>query len=236
MKHHLHGVDASDHAYGSGGFGEWIEDAFGLPAYRYTCDQRRDPKAVTPVNPIWRSPTDHSHQVGNDRLVAVASNYGYVQVRQDEGSPKYPGQTFFDEKIFQGDISGTPFGSGRNWKDFLVMNMHPHAWSIYAIPKLLGVKFTPEGVELSPSLPKEAYRFESPLLGLEKMAGGYTGWYAPRRAGKWQITLRLPDGEWAQYTHLEVNGEEQPLSRLVDGAFVWTGESTPGQPLRWSIK
>jgi hypothetical protein len=27
--------------------------------------------------------------VGNDRLVAVASNYGYVQVRQDEGGPKF---------------------------------------------------------------------------------------------------------------------------------------------------
>ena len=76
-------------AFGSGSYGEWIEDAFGLPAYRYTYDQRRDPRAVTPVNPIWRSPTDHSHQVGNDRLVAVASNYGTVQVRQDEGSPKF---------------------------------------------------------------------------------------------------------------------------------------------------
>ena len=75
--------------YGSGYFGEWFEDEFGLPAYRYTCNQIRDPKAVTPTNPIWRSSTEHSHQIGNDRLVAVASNYGYIQVRQDEGSPKY---------------------------------------------------------------------------------------------------------------------------------------------------
>ncbi|MFX1503472.1 MAG: GH36-type glycosyl hydrolase domain-containing protein, partial [Promethearchaeota archaeon] len=29
------------------------------------------------------------HQVGNDRLVGVASNFGYVQVRQDEGCPKF---------------------------------------------------------------------------------------------------------------------------------------------------
>jgi hypothetical protein len=34
--------------YGSGHFGEWIEDEFGLPAFRYTCDQLHDPKAVTP--------------------------------------------------------------------------------------------------------------------------------------------------------------------------------------------
>jgi len=76
-------------AFGSGYFGEWIEDEFGLPAYRYTCDQINDPKAITPMNEKWRSNTEHIHQVGNDRLVAVASNYGYIQVRQDEGSPKY---------------------------------------------------------------------------------------------------------------------------------------------------
>ena len=76
-------------AYGSGHFGEWIEDQFGLPAYRYVCDQTTDPKAVTPVYKVWRSATDHTHQVGNDRVIAAASNYGYVQVRQDEGSSKF---------------------------------------------------------------------------------------------------------------------------------------------------
>jgi len=75
--------------YGSGSFGEWIEDDFGLPAFHYTCDQVHDPKAVTAVKPGILSPTDHIHQVGNDRLVAVVSNYGIVQVRQDEGAPKF---------------------------------------------------------------------------------------------------------------------------------------------------
>lgn len=75
--------------YGSGHFGHWEHDSHGLPSYRYTCNQLTDPLAVEPVDKAWRSPTDHMHQVGNDRLVAVASNYGYVQVRQDEGSPKF---------------------------------------------------------------------------------------------------------------------------------------------------
>ena len=74
---------------GSGYFGEWIRDESGLPAYRYTCDQVHDPAAVSPVNPALRHPSDHTHQVGNDRLVGVASNYGYIQVRQDEGGPKF---------------------------------------------------------------------------------------------------------------------------------------------------
>jgi hypothetical protein len=81
--------EAKAKAYGSGHFGEWITDRFGLPAYRYTCDQLTDNEAITPVHKEWRSPTDHTHQVGNDRLVAAVSNYGYVQVRQDEGSPKF---------------------------------------------------------------------------------------------------------------------------------------------------
>ena len=75
--------------YGSGSFGVWIDDEFGLPAFHYTCDQVHDPKAVTAVRPGILSTTDHIHQVGNDRLVAVVSNYGVVQVRQDEGAPKF---------------------------------------------------------------------------------------------------------------------------------------------------
>lgn len=98
-------------AYGSGHFGEWITDSFGLPAYRYTCDQTADPKAVTPVHPEWRAPTDQTHQVGNDRLVAAVSNYGYVQVRQDEGSPKFLNDYFPAESRYG---AGIGFLSDRN--------------------------------------------------------------------------------------------------------------------------
>ena len=70
-------------------FGNWIEDEFGLPAFRYTCDQTRDPKAISEVNPGVLAPTEHIHQVGNDRLLAVASNFGHVRVREDEGAPKF---------------------------------------------------------------------------------------------------------------------------------------------------
>lgn len=83
------GPEIAGKPYGSGYFGEWIWDEFGLPAFRYTCDQTTDPGAISPVDPAFRSPTDQTHQVGNDRLVAAVSNYGYVQVRQDEGSPKF---------------------------------------------------------------------------------------------------------------------------------------------------
>lgn len=82
-------ASAGSKPYGSGHFGDWITDTFGLPAYRYTCDQLNDPKAVSPTDAIFRSPTDQFHQLGNNRVVALASNYGYVQLRQDEGGSKF---------------------------------------------------------------------------------------------------------------------------------------------------
>ena len=84
-------LSASSHEkpYGSGYFGEWTTDEFGLPAFRYTCDQTKDPKAICRSDPVFRATTDQTHQVGNDRVVAAVSNYGYVQVRQDEGAPKF---------------------------------------------------------------------------------------------------------------------------------------------------
>ena len=78
----------SDAAYGSGNFGKWIEDEFGLPAFHYTANQTTNPHAVTDVQPGFLTPTEHIHQVGNDRIIALASNYGHVRVRQDEGCPK----------------------------------------------------------------------------------------------------------------------------------------------------
>ena len=74
---------------GSGHFGTWFEDEFGLPAYRYTCNQVTDPKAITPVTPGILAANEHIHQVGNDRITAIVSNFGHVRVRQDEGVPKF---------------------------------------------------------------------------------------------------------------------------------------------------
>ena len=75
--------------YGSGHFGDWISDEHGLPAYRYTCEQLTDPKAVTDLTPGMLAQREHVWQVGNDRITAIVSNSGTVRVRQDEGSPKF---------------------------------------------------------------------------------------------------------------------------------------------------
>jgi hypothetical protein len=149
---------------------------------------------------------------------------------------KYPGQTYFDEKLLQEGVSESLFGAGANWTDFPVMNLHPHAWPLYDTVKLLGVEFDPEGLTLAPVLPQPAYRFESPLLGLEKTSNGYSGWYAPLQAGEWKISLHLLAGERPRFTRLEVNGLSHPMELSPDGAFCFAGKSAPGQPLRWSLR
>ena len=90
--------------YGSGHFGEWIQDEFGLPAFRYICDQVNDPKAKTEVNPGILASSEHIHQVGNDRIIAIASNYGHVRLRQDEGAPKFLNDHAPERGYFAGGV------------------------------------------------------------------------------------------------------------------------------------
>lgn len=68
-----------DTAVGSGIFGRWIIDRAGLPAYRYDFDQYRDNRARYP-NSENIDRRDHWHQIGNDRVTALASNDGTVQI------------------------------------------------------------------------------------------------------------------------------------------------------------
>jgi len=62
---------------GSGAFGEWRTDRSGLPVYRYTLDQRVDPRARQPMR--FGAP-DNQGQIGNDHVVAMPFNDGYVQL------------------------------------------------------------------------------------------------------------------------------------------------------------
>ncbi|HEY8584882.1 MAG TPA: hypothetical protein VIL49_18115, partial [Capillimicrobium sp.] len=61
--------------YGSGSFGHWRTGPFDLPAYRYTVDQERDPRARQPE---LDGRTDAWHQLGNDHIVANAYTDGTV--------------------------------------------------------------------------------------------------------------------------------------------------------------
>ncbi len=64
---------------GSAAFGRWTLDQAGLPAYRYELDQYDDPRAAFP-NSEGADRRDHWHQIGNDRITALAANDGTIQV------------------------------------------------------------------------------------------------------------------------------------------------------------
>jgi hypothetical protein len=63
--------------YGSGAFGQWTSDGWGLPAYRYEIDELTNPIASQPE---LSGSNDDWSQLGNDRVVADAFNHGYVQL------------------------------------------------------------------------------------------------------------------------------------------------------------
>jgi hypothetical protein len=64
-------------SYGSGAFGEWTVDRHGLAAYRYDLEELTSP--IAPQSELSGNRNAWS-QVGNDRVVADASNHGYTQL------------------------------------------------------------------------------------------------------------------------------------------------------------
>jgi Glycosyl hydrolase 36 superfamily, catalytic domain/Glycosyltransferase family 36 len=66
-----------DSSYGSGRFGEWRVDQWGLPTYHYTDDEMTDPDAE---QPDVGGSTSAENQVGNDNIKGMAYNDGYVEM------------------------------------------------------------------------------------------------------------------------------------------------------------
>lgn len=90
---------------GDGGiYGRWIEDDVGLPAFAYELDQRVDPRAEWDTRLTGTSRL-HWHQLGNDRLVAVASDAGWVQLYSHEDGPRWINQYRPDDHAYSGGVS-----------------------------------------------------------------------------------------------------------------------------------
>jgi len=146
----------------------------------------------------------------------------------------HAGQTGYDWGLADPDFRRHPNSyRGLSWTAWPVMNMHRHAWPLYSAAKLLGIEFTETGVDLAPAIPKPAYSFRSKLVGLEKTATGYRGWYAPQKAGSYTIRVRLP-AEENTFKTLTVNEANQAISQ-VEGAIRFTAASTPDKPIHWSL-
>lgn len=71
---------------GSGVFGRWTVDRFGLPAYDYTLDQTTDPRAERKE---IQGSRDAWSQLGNDATMANAYVDGYVQLWSQARQPQW---------------------------------------------------------------------------------------------------------------------------------------------------
>lgn len=74
---------------GKGIFGFWHNQETGLPVYEYQINHRESPDAVYPHS-TNKEAREHFHQVGNDRINAIAYNDGYlVLMGQERGVTFY---------------------------------------------------------------------------------------------------------------------------------------------------
>jgi cellobiose phosphorylase len=121
--------------------------------------------------------------------------------------------------------------------DFPVLNLHSHACALYATTKLINLEFTERGLTISPDLPVDSYRFESPLVGVIKSPERiYEGWYAPSQSGSWTIQITLPQQAFSRLKKAEVNGVSVALNKISENTLELTGKSDSGKPLRWRIQ
>jgi hypothetical protein len=120
------------------------------------------------------------------------------------------------------------------WTDFPVMCLHQHAWPLYTTAKLLGLEFHERGLRLQPTLPMDEYDFSSALVGVRKSKSGYSGWYEPSVAGRWELEIQLPETERLRLRALRVNGVAQALTAGGGAIRIW-GASQAGKPLRWEV-
>ncbi len=140
---------------------------------------------------------------------------------------KHPGHTYISA-----DNKDKEVLSGINWTDFPVMNMHPHAWPLYDIPKLFGLEFTTDGFRINPTFPMD-YNFDSPLISLKREGNAISGKYNPKKPGEWKIIVQGLDT--SNYKSLTVNSIAEEINTNEKGEIIIVGSSTPDGPLLWVL-
>lgn len=88
----------------AGIFGRWIADEFGLPAYRYELDHVNDPRGTWDTQMTGKS-NRHWHQLGNDRIAAIATNEGWIQLYSHEYGPRWINMYRPEQRSFAGGNS-----------------------------------------------------------------------------------------------------------------------------------
>jgi len=150
----------------------------------------------------------------------------------------FPGHTMFNEELILKEKT-SPEEKRQpgnhldlNMTDLPVMNMNCHAWPLYSLIKLVGIKFSPDGISITPALTHSQFEFSSPLAGIIKDSDGYHGWYAPVGGEIQTVRLQLQADEI--FSTLYINGKQQDMSGSRTGKIVFQGTPRQGK-LSWDL-
>jgi Glycosyl hydrolase 36 superfamily, catalytic domain/Glycosyltransferase family 36 len=95
---------------GSGSYGRWRVDSFGLPAYDYRLDEQTDPRAAQPELDGDKA---NWSQLGNDAIVANAYNHGYVQLWSSARLYQWANRYDGDARHYAGGFGWLRLADGR---------------------------------------------------------------------------------------------------------------------------
>jgi len=124
---------------GNAAFGHWTIDPAGLPAYAYEIDQYTDPRSRYP-NTENLNRRDHWHQIGNDRITALASNDGTLQLYLGDRGGVYLNR--FEARDYEtaGDFDDAPLGLNDRLLNLLARLIRSVA-SAYRWLRAMGYRF-----------------------------------------------------------------------------------------------
>ena len=100
---------------------------------------------------------------------------------------------------------------------------------MYDIVKFLQLKFTKDGLQMTPSLPRDEYKITTKLVGYSQTKDRITGYYKPLVNGTYKVEMDLVN-VGCTFRKLKVNGIETPANfsgskvsfeGTADGSLTW---------------
>jgi hypothetical protein len=96
--------------FGSGSFGRWVVDRFGLPAYEYLVDEQTAARAHQPE---LNGATTAQHELGNDHIKGAAFNDGYTELWSQDRLAEWTNKYMPAQRHYTGGYGYLRLSSGR---------------------------------------------------------------------------------------------------------------------------
>lgn len=130
-----------------------------MPVYHYTLNQATSRHAEYPTTDGYLR-RDHWHQIGNDRITAMASNDGVIQVYLADR-----GGVILNRLDARAGMAEAPGLSA--WVVRALRTATPHAMALIGLLRVCGIEPVGDGLRIAPQAPPERFTLDLPLLRLE---------------------------------------------------------------------